>query len=554
MANSCTEFSREETGSVCIGVVLPMIDSLFSFGASLRRGLLLLLVATLGAALPGFAQTARPNLVIIMTDDLGYGDVGAYGGRTVPTPHIDRLAARGVRFTDGYATSATCTPSRYALFTGEYGWRKPPRQTGILAGDAPLAIDVESPTLPKMLRAVGYRTGLVGKWHLGVGDGTKPVDFNGRIAPGPLEVGFDEAFFIPATVDRVPCVFIENHRVHGLDPADPIRVSYGERIGTDPTGTDSQENLKMGADRQHSDTVINGISRIGHMSGGKAARWVDEDIADVLVQRSRAFIAQHKARPFFLFLGTHDPHVPRAPHPRFRGKSDSGIRGDTIAQIDWLVGEVVGELERQGVADNTLIVFTSDNGPVLFDGYFDGAEESVGAHRPRGPLRGYKYEPYEGATRVPFIVSWPAQIKPGVSKKLISQIDLFASVATLTGGTPPPAGTDSFDLLPTLLGESGGRERPFIVQQDGANDLSLRVGKWKFIPAPRVAGPAPAATAFTNTRDPRAARRADNAARPAALYDLERDLGETTNVIAAHSEKAAELAAMLEAIRAGKRF
>ncbi len=492
---------------------------------------------------------ARPNIVIIMADDLGYGDVGCYGATGVDTPNIDRLAKSGLRFTHGYAPSSTCTPSRYAMLTGEYGWRQPPKQTSILDGDAPLAISPGTFTLPALLQESGYTTALVGKWHLGLGDGQVPIDFNGAIKPGPLEIGFQSAFFIPATVDRVPCVFIENHRVHGLDRADPIAVSYVKRIGPDPVGHENPQLLKVGADRQHADTIINGISRIGHMSGGRAARWVDEDIADVITRRATTFIEQNRAAPFFLVFGLHDPHVPRMPHPRFRGKSRSGIRGDAILQIDWSVGEITRTLERLKLTDNTLVIFTSDNGPVLFDGYFDRAAEDTGSHQPAGGLRGWKYLRFEGGTRVPFIASWPGHVPAGqTTDQLFCLVDLPATAAALTG-KPVPAGAaiDSLNLLPVLLGQTKKQLRTDIVQHGIGNTLALRAGDWKYIPAnPDTAtgigrGANPQDTRFAEARNPEP-----------LLFNLADDPGETRNLAATNPAKLKELAGQLAAIRAKK--
>jgi arylsulfatase A-like enzyme len=493
------------------------------------------------------APAARPNIVIIMADDLGYGDLSCYGAKQIATPNIDALAARGLRFTHGYAPSSTCTPSRYAMLTGEYGWRQPPKQTAILDGDAPLAINPGTFTLPTLLQKSGYVTGLVGKWHLGYGDGRTPIDFNGQIKPGPLEVGFSSAFYIPATVDRVPCVFIENHRVYGLDRADPIAVSYVKRIGVDPVGHENPHLLKVGADRQHADTIINGISRIGHMSGGKSARWVDEDIADVITRRATAFIEQHRAQPFFLLFGLHDPHVPRMPHPRFRGQSKLGIRGDTILQIDWSVGEITRTLARLGLAENTLVLFTSDNGPVLFDGYFDRAAEDNGAHQPGGGLRGWKYLRFEAGTRLPLPAAWPGRVPAGrTTDQLFSLVDLLATTAALTG-QPIPAGAapDSLNLLPVLLGESKKQLRTQVVQHGIGNTLALRSGDWKYIPAnPDTAtgigrGANPADTRFAEARIPEP-----------LLFNLADDPAETKNLAKAHPEKLAQLAAELAALRA----
>lgn len=487
-----------------------------------------------------------PNIVLIVADDLGYGDLGCYGATAIPTPNIDRLAKTGRRFTHAYAPASTCTPSRYALHTGVYAWRNASKRTGILDGDDPLCIDPGSVTLPSMLRQAGYATALLGKWHLGAGDGTRPVDFNGEIKPGPLEIGFDSAFYIPATVDRVPTVFIENHRVHGLDPADPIQVSYRERVNSEPTGAERPDLLKMGADAQHSGVIVNGISRIGSMRGGEVARWVDEDIADTLARRAADFVEAHKARPFFLELGSHDPHVPRAPHPRFVGKSGLGPRGDAVVQLDWLVGEVLAALDRAGVSENTLVIFTSDNGPVLFDGYLDQAADRNGDHQPAGGLRGWKYLAYEGGTRVPFIVRWPAGVKPGVDDRMVALNDLLATCAALTGQSlPAGAGVDSLDQSRVLRGEAGEAVRTEIVQQAISNILALRSGDWKFIPK----GVQHRASQAGSGANPADRRFVDARLHEDALFNLADDPAETTNLAAKYPEKLDELRARLAEIR-----
>src|SRR5690242_9003835 len=290
-----------------------------------RLGLLLILLVMV----PRTTQ-ARPNIVIILADDLGYGDVGCYGATRVKTPNLDRLAAQGLRFTDAHASSGTCTPSRYTLLTGEYAWRK--KGTGVLPGDASLIIPTDRQTLPAMLQKQGYHTAAVGKWHLGLGSGN--VDWNTEIRPGPLEVGFDYSFIIPATGDRVPCVFVENHRVVNLDPHDPIRVNYDHPIGDEPTGKKNPEMLRMHPSHGHDMAIVNGISRIGYMTGGKSALWVDENIADTITSRAVRFIEQSKARPFFLYFATPDIHVPSLPNRRSPGKTQLGPRADAIAEWD----------------------------------------------------------------------------------------------------------------------------------------------------------------------------------------------------------------------------
>lgn len=491
--------------------------------------------ASIVALLVCSAATAadRPNVVLIYADDLGYGDIGCYGATCVDTPNIDRLAREGLRFTDAHSTSATCTPSRYALLTGEYPWRK--KGTGVLPGDARLIIEPGRPTLAAVLKQAGYATGVVGKWHLGLGAGD--LDWNGEIKPGPLEIGFDECFLIPATGDRVPTVYVENRRVAGLDPADPITVDYANPVGDDPTGRDHPELLKQKLTHGHDMTIVNGISRIGYMTGGNSARWVDEEMADVTTARAVDFIERHKASPFFLYFATHDVHVPRAPHARFVGKSGCGVRGDVIEEFDWSVGEILKALDDRGLAENTLVILTSDNGPIVDDGYDDGALESLGDHDPSGPLRGNKYSLYEAGTRVPFVARWPARIKPGTtSNALLCQIDLPATLTALASAEQPAESfPDSGNHLPALLGESEtGRET--LVEH--ANGLALRKGIWKYIP------PAP-------NRNPKGgkARPFEGPGPQAELYDLSTDLGETNNVAAEHPEVVKEMDGALKKIQ-----
>ncbi len=489
---------------------------------SRRRPLLFVvsMVFVLVACAPAWAKPR--NIVLIMTDDLGYGDVGCYGATKVKTPNVDRLAGAGLRFTDGHCTSATCTPSRYALLTGEYPWRK--KGTGVLPGDAALIIEPGRPTLPSLLKRSGYTTGVVGKWHLGLGRGN--LDWNGPVKPGPLEVGFDYGFVIPATGDRVPCVFVEDHAVVGADPSDPIRVSYKQKVGDDPTGREHPELLKMKLTEGHDGTIVNGISRIGFMAGGKAARWVDEDIADTLTRKAVSFVERNKDKPFFLYFATHDVHVPRAPHKRFAGTSGCGTRGDVIQQMDWSVGEVLDALDRLKLADDTLVIFTSDNGPVLDDGYADGAVETLNGHAPAGRWRGGKYTPYEGGTRVPLIVRWPGHVKPGTtSDALVCQVDFMHSLAKLCGQElTADAGPDSFDVSAALLGQAAkGREQ--LVEQGGP--IGLRRGKWKLVTRPGA---------------PRPAGRAE-------LYDLEADPAEKQNLAGKEPAKVKELTALLNSIR-----
>ena len=478
------------------------------------------------------ASSDGPNIVIILADDLGFGDTGCYGATKIPTPNVNRLAREGLRFRDAHSTSATCTPARYALLTGEYPWRK--KGTGILPGDAELIIQPGRITIASLLQRAGYRTGVVGKWHLGLGGNGGP-DWNGEIRPGPREIGFDYSFLMPATGDRVPCVYVENQRVVGLDLNDPIKVSYGEPIGNEPTGKEHPELLKLHPSHGHDQTIINGISRIGYMTGGKAARWVDEDMADTFTRKAVTFIEQNKDRPFFLYFATHDPHVPRAPHPRFVGKSGCGVRGDVIVQFDWCAGEILNTLDRLHLSSNTLVILSSDNGPVVDDGYRDGAVENLNGHRPAGPLRGGTYSIFEGGTRVPFIIRWPQRIKPGVSDALVSHIDFLASFAALTGqklaaGDAP----DSHNVLPALLGQSQ-TSRDQLVEH--ANVLALRAGAWKYIEPPPGARRNAATNAGSGTEF------------GGQLYDLAGDLGETNDLRQSQPDRSRKLFEELKAAR-----
>jgi arylsulfatase A-like enzyme len=499
-----------------------------------RRTFLQTLAA--GAAAAQSRPSALPNIVLIYADDLGYGDLSCYGATRVRTPNIDRLAAGGVRFTNAHCTSATCTPSRYSLLTGEYAWRKP--GTRVLPGDASLIVEPGRPTLPSMLQEAGYRTGVAGKWHLGLGAGA--LDWNGEIRPGPLEVGFDESFIIPATGDRVPCVYVENRRVAGLDPKDPIRVTYDTPIAGEPLGRTHPGMLRTHPSHGHDMAIVNGVSRIGYMSGGKSALWVDEDMADVITSRATSFIDRNKARPFFLYFATHDIHVPRLPHRRFAGKTQMGPRGDAIVELDWSVGQVLRALDRNGLTRHTLVIFSSDNGPVIDDGYRDQAVERLGGHAPAGPLRGGKYSKFEGGTRIPMVARWPARIKGReVSHALMSQIDLYSSFASLAGRKlTAAAAPDSFDTLPSLLGESQ-EGRPWIVEH--ANTLAYTEGAWKLIPgSPGVRVNANTGTEMGNDPQPQ-------------LYDLANDPGEKSNLAERYPERVQAMSASLEKIRTAAR-
>ncbi|MDR2849347.1 MAG: sulfatase-like hydrolase/transferase, partial [Verrucomicrobiota bacterium] len=435
----------------------------------------------------------------------------------------------------------------------EYGWRKP--GTGILPGDAALIIEPGRTTLPSVLKRAGYATGAVGKWHLGLGPGPEKTDWNAEIVPGPREIGFDYSFLIPATGDRTPCVYVENQRVVGLDPADPIRVTYAN--GNYPGEADGERDrasLKLDWAHGHNQAVVNGIGRIGYMAGGKAARWKDEEMADTLAAKACGFIERNRERPFFLYFATHDIHVPRVPNPRFVGRTPMGARGDVIAQFDFQVGAVLDTLERLGLADDTLVILSSDNGPVLNDGYKDQAVEKLGEHRPAGPFRGHKYSAYEGGSRVPFIVRWPRRVKAGAeSGALVSLVDLLASAAALTGQTLASADApDSFDVSAALLDPAAKGRATFIAQNPG---LSVREGDWKFIPLNgKKDGPKRPDTGPLGDPDTFVKGGHDNGSwNVPQLYNTAADPREADNLAGKFPERVAAMRALLEKARADGR-
>jgi arylsulfatase A-like enzyme len=479
-----------------------------------------------------FAQE-KPNIVIIYLDDLGYGDVGAYGATEIETPNMDKLAKAGVQFTDGHSSSATCTPSRYALLTGQYPWRN--QNAKILPGTAPLLIDTEQMTLPKMLKQEGYHTGIVGKWHLGLGRGN--VNWNERVSPGPNEVGFDYSFIMAATQDRTPTVYLENGYVVGLEKNAPLYVDYDKNFEGQPTGIDNPELLKMKWHHGHNNSIENGIPRIGFQKGGKAAMWTDENMADDFLTKAKQYVRKHKKGPFFLYYAFQQPHVPRTPHPRFVGSSGMGPRGDVIVEADWMLGEYMKTLENEELLENTLIVFSSDNGPVLNDGYYDDAVELLGEHKPWGPLRGGKYSLFEAGTRVPFMVYWKGKTTPVKSDALISHLDLFSSLAKLVGSKTRVA--DSEELLDVFMGKSQKGRNELILE--ATSRTALRDGNWIMVPPYK--GPA-----VNNQVNIELGNSPEF-----LLYNLETDLGQQKNLADENPKKLKEMVKTFEKIR-GKEF
>ncbi len=487
------------------------------------------------------AEHQRPNVIIIYGDDVGFGDVGINGSVRIPTPNIDRLAAGGLNFTDGHCSAATCTPSRFSMLTGILAFR---HHAQVLPPDAPLLIPLDKLTLPQLFKRAGYHTAVIGKWHLGLGTQGVKTDWNSEVKPGPLEVGFDYSFLLPSTNDRVPCVYLRGHRVAGLDPADPLHVGMSlEEVrkggGTPyPDGRTNREAMTYyPSTHGHNDSVINGIGRIGYQSGGKAALWNDETISDVFVEEMRRYVAGHKDAPFFLYFASQCIHVPRAPNPRFHGRSGLGYRGDSMVEFDWVVGEIMQTLDEQGLADDTIVIFSSDNGPVYDDGYADGTtlHTSIGeedrGHDGSGIWRGGKYQIYEGGTRVPFIVRWPSRIKPGTSTALVNQIDFMASFARLFGlELADGEGIDSRDTLAAFLGEDPDGLRYMVEEASG---LALRSGNWKYVEPQQVRYPQ-GLPSFGKT-----------------LFNLADDPSEQRNIADQHPEKTAQLSGVLQKAREG---
>jgi len=465
----------------------------------------------------------KPNIVIIYGDDVGYGDVTAYNAASkIATPNIDQLAAEGLLFTDAHCTASTCSPSRYSMLTGIFAFRD---GVSILRPTAALSIREDAYTLPDMLKSAGYNTAVIGKWHLGIGNGGNSIDWNGEIKPGPLEIGFDTCFMIPTTNDRVPCVYLKDHNIVGLDPADPIYVHNSSYAAVNVAGSTQYPRRDVSAQTYytsssgHNDSVVSGIGRIGYMSGGQSALWDDETMAQTFLQKAKDYInAQDGETPFFLYFSSQDIHVPRAPHSDFQGATGLGFRGDAMVQFDWVTGQLMQALKDAGLDEDTIVIFSSDNGPVLDDGYHDGARnDAAQGHDSSGIYRGGKYSILEGGTRVPFIVRWPAKIQPGVSHALVNQVDFMGSFAAyLNIELPSGSAKDSRNSMDALLGiDPVGL--PFTVEQNNRGNLkALRVGDMK----------------YTGGK----------------LYDLSTDLEERTNLSGAQPAVAAAMAQQLTSI------
>ena len=494
-----------------------------------------LITTLLGSAISLIAISAngadhpeRPNIVFILADDMGYGGAGCYGATRIKTPNLDRLAAEGIRFTDGHCAASTCTPTRYAFMTGRYPFRSW-CSFSALSTNAPLLIEVDRPTVPSFLKSHGYATSIIGKWHLGYGEekgfadnrGKTPPnywkprgpgpDWNGELKPGPLQNGFDYAYVIPVANSFPPYVIVENYRVASLRPDSPI-------------GTMESKNN-------------------GKMQGGEGARWKDENLVDMFTDKLVSQLEEYAKddKPFFLYYPAHQPHIPWRPNARFKGSSKAQAYGDVIQELDWSVGEVLKTLDRLELADSTIVIFSSDNGASGRD--FNG-------HRANGPLRGGKGDLTEGGHRVPFIVRWPGKIKPGLeSDVLISQSDLFATFAAILGkALPRGAAPDSYNILPALLGEQLHHpERPVVMSSGGTGALSIRSGKWKLL-----LGQGNCGYGEFRRKQPWPKPKAGDP--PAQLYNMEEDLGEANNLYLKHPEVVHRMKTTLEKIKANENY
>lgn len=477
------------------------------------------------------AGPMRPHVIVILADDLGWGDLGCYGGQ-LATPHVDRLAQRGMRFTDAHAPSSVCTPTRYGLLTGRYAWRSRLKQ-GVLGGLSPALIEQDRVTLGSMLQAVGYRTAAVGKWHLGMNWAVKPgaavaelaiesreqvwnVDYTRPVLQGPTSRGFHTFYGISASLDMVPYTFLEDDRVVAVPTLDRSFL------------------MTRGKDR-------GGRTREGPTAPGFDAT----DVLPALAAKACETIDRHAARtprePLFLYVPLTSPHTPILPSDDWAGRSGINSYADFVLQTDAAVGQIVAALDRASMSDDTLVVVTSDNGCSPSANF---AELAAKGHHPSGPFRGHKADIFEGGHRVPLVVRWPGVVKGNaVNDQLVCLTDLLATVADIVGTQlPASAGEDSISMLPALRGDpAAGREQ--LVSHSINGTFAIRQGNWKLILAPDSGGwsePRPG-----NSQTPELPSR--------QLYDLGADRGESRNLIAEHSQRAEGLNALLEKIVASGR-
>ncbi|MCS7306899.1 MAG: arylsulfatase [Thermoguttaceae bacterium] len=468
----------------------------------------------------------RPNILLILADDLGYGDLGCYNPQgKIPTPHLDRLARLGMRFTDAHSPSSVCTPSRYALLTGRYCWRSR-LQCGVLGGLSPPLISPERFTLPALLQKAGYHTACIGKWHLGLTWPRKPntppftdriengpegwnVDYSKPIGQGPLTVGFDEFYGIAGSPDMVPYTFIHNDRVEvppTVDKAFPMMLGRSAMTRRGPA----------------------------------AAQFEAVEILSVLTRKSLEYIQcrapeARTGKPFFLYLALNSPHTPILPSEPWQGRSGLNPYADFVMQTDDCVGQILAALEKHGLAENTLVIFTSDNGP---SPQADFATLRAKGHDPAGGLRGAKADLWEGGHRVPLLVCWPGRVPAGsCSNQLVSLVDLMATCAELVGqNLPDHAAEDSLSFRPLLLGKATGPVRDSLIMHSITGKFAIRQGAWKLLLTPGSGG-------WSSPRDPEAYR---EGLPEVQLYNLAEDPAEQKNLQAQHPEIVKQLLKLLE--------
>jgi len=482
----------------------------------MKRTMLPLLLLALAASALAAETPAKPNIVVILADDYGWGSASCYGATGVKTPNLDRLAQEGRRFTHAYAPGSVCSPTRYALMTGRYYWRTPVKDGKVLPANAPLHIETNRVTLASLCQGQGFRTAGFGKWHLGMTT-ARVTDWSGPLKPGPREIGFDYFYGMAANIGSGPHSFIENGEVTGPVPGEPI--------------------------------IVNGGSRAGDSTTGIKKPWQPDHVMESLTTRVTGWIETNRARPFFVYYAPNAVHEPIVPNPRFTN-SPLGGYGDFIGELDWSVGQILDTLDKLKLADNTLVIFTSDNGGVENPGNENASAAIQAGLAINGPLRGGKHSEWEGGFREPFIVRWPGKVPAGtVSEQVICLTDLVATFASLLNA-PLPKGhaEDSFDVLRAFTeARPGAPVRDHVILQSANAIYDIRIGDWKFVERAN----APEFESVRNKKKTEQAAKKKQKAGPQRdeLYNLKQDPAETNNVLADHAELAAKLKKFLNDAR-----
>ncbi|MCP5537946.1 MAG: sulfatase-like hydrolase/transferase [Akkermansiaceae bacterium] len=497
-------------------------------------------VAVWAASLLSAAEVKPPNVVLIFADDLGYGDLGCYGATRIQTPNIDKLAAEGKKFTDAHSASAVCTPSRYGLLTGRYPFRARGGEgiwnpTGL---DTAMLIDTETLTIADVFKRQGYDTAAFGKWHLGFKKGKN--DWQEPLRPGPQDLGFDYYFGMPVVNSAPPYAYVENDHFYGSDPDDPI-VDVGRK------GKGAHPMSKLPKEAGHR-------TPNPYKGQNKAHELFDDyEVGTMLTQKATGWIDSRAGKPFFVYFAATQVHHPFTPAKRFQGTSQAGLYGDFAHELDWIVGELRKSLQKAGVLDNTLIIFTSDNGGMFNTG---GKAAAKMGHKINGDLLGSKFGIWEGGHRVPFIAWWPGRIESGkVSKQLLNHVDLKATFAMVVGRElSAEERQDSINMLPALVGDPAQPLRTeMVVTPNKPTHMALRKGKWMYIPARGdggFAGNVAATKLVKSTNSDIVHGKLKKGAPPAQLYDLEADVNQAKNLYNQYPEVVQKMAAELKAYRA----